>query len=72
MYKRQVEGITYWGKNKDGSMKLGRHQTAKGMEADLIKFQEAMLMGYNVYRCSPAMVKSGRAVETIEKLLKLD
>jgi very-short-patch-repair endonuclease len=66
----EVEGITYYGKNKDGSMKLGRHQTGKGMENDLEKYDEAMRLGWNIYRCSQKMVTSGRAVETILLLLQ--
>lgn len=64
----EVEGITYFGKNKDGSMKLGRHQTSKGYEADLQKYDAAMKMGWTIYRCSPLMVNSGQAIETIEML----
>lgn len=63
----EVEGITYFG----GREKLGRHQTAKGMEGDLDKYDEAMRLGWTVYRCSQKMVKSGRAIETIEKLIDL-
>jgi len=67
----EVEGITFYGKNKNGSMKLGRHQTGKGVEADLEKYDEAMRLGWNVYRCSQKMVTSGRAIETILLLLEL-
>lgn len=66
----EVEGITSWGKNKDGSIKLGRHQTADGMERDLEKYSEAMILGWNVYRCSPNMIKSGYAAKTINSLYK--
>lgn len=65
----EVEGITHYGKNADGTMKLGRHQTGKGIEADLEKYQAAMLLGWNVYRCSGRMIKSGEAIQTIETLL---
>ena len=65
----EVEGITSYGKNGDGSMKLGRHQTSKGMEEDLQKYESAMRLGWDVYRCSGAMIKSGRAIETIELLV---
>lgn len=67
----EVEGITSYGKNKDGSQKLGRHQTAKGMQADLEKYQSAMRQGWTVYRCSPAMVSNGDAIETIRILMGL-
>lgn len=65
----EVEGITSYGRNKDGSMRLGRHQSAKGIEGDLDKYQAAMRQGWTVYRCSPRMVKSGAAIETIKILI---
>lgn len=65
----EIEGITSWGKNKDGTMKLGRHQAAKGIEGDLEKYDEAMRLGWNVYRCSQSMVRSGRALQTISILI---
>lgn len=64
----EVEGITSFGRTKSGKMALGRHQTAKGMEEDLRKYDCAMRLGYTVYRCSQAMVKSGRAIESIKLL----
>lgn len=62
----EVEGITYFG----GREKLGRHQTASGMEKDLEKYSEAMKLGWNIYRCSQRMVKSGYAIETILALIE--
>lgn len=64
----EVEGITSYGTNKNGTMKLGRHQTGKGMEEDLLKYDAAMKLGWKVYRCSPKMIKSGKALETIKFL----
>jgi len=52
-------------------MKLGRHQTSKGVEEDLIKCESAMRLGWNVYQCSGVMIKQERAIETIELLLKI-
>lgn len=66
----EVEGITWFGKNKNGTMKLGRHQSAKGIEGDLEKYGEAMKLGWNVYRCSQNMVKNGTAIDTIKILCK--
>jgi len=66
----EVEGITSYGKNADGSMRLGRHQTAKGVEEDCIKYGEAMLLGWRVYRCTPKMIKQGIAINTAETLIK--
>jgi very-short-patch-repair endonuclease len=47
----------------------GRHTTGAGFEADLIKYDAAMRLGWNVYRCSPGMVTSGQAIKTIMQLL---
>lgn len=47
----------------------GRHTRGKGFEDDLQKYDAAMRLGYMVYRCSPAMVSSGKAIETIMKIL---
>ena len=67
----EVEGITSYGKNKNGSMRLGRHQTAKGVEEDCIKYGEAMKLGWTVYRCTGAIIKSGAAIETLKVLMRL-
>ena len=65
----EVEGVTRYGKNKDGSMRLGRHQTAKGFTEDLVKYNAAALLGFRVLRFSPDMVKSGTALQDIERAL---
>ena len=56
----EVEGLTRQG---------GRHQRIEGFEKDLEKYEAAMLDGWNVYRVSPAMIKSGRALTVLAKLL---
>lgn len=67
----EIEGVTYFGKNKNGTQKLGRHQTAKGMSGDCEKYGEAMLLGWNVYRCTQDLVKNGSAIDTVLKLFEL-
>jgi very-short-patch-repair endonuclease len=54
-----------------GGWSGGRHTRGAGFEGDLAKYDAAMRLGYTVYRCSPAMVKTGRAIETIMQLVKL-
>lgn len=66
----EVEGITRFGKNKDGSMRLGRHQTAKGYEKDCEKYNAAALLGWRVLRFTPQMVSKGEALRAIEELLE--
>lgn len=47
----------------------GRHTTGTGFHADLLKYEAAQRLGWTVYRCDPAMIRSGRAVQTITMLL---
>src|SRR5690606_41484518 len=47
----------------------GRHTRGAGFAADLKKYDAAARLGWRVYRCDPAMIKSGRALETIQILI---
>lgn len=46
-----------------------RHTTGSGFANDLLKYQAAMRLGWNIYRCDGAMIKSGDAVKTIQILI---
>ena len=52
-----------------GGWSGGRHTRGKGFAEDLRKYEAAMRMGWNIYRCSPEMVTQGAAVETIKILI---
>ena len=53
-----------------GWMKKSRHTSGAGFHGDLLKYEAALRLGWAVYRCDPAMVKAGRALETIRLLLQ--
>jgi len=52
-----------------GGFVQGRHSRGAGMEKDAEKFAEAMLLGWRVIRTTPRQVKSGQAVQWIERAL---
>ena len=47
----------------------GRHTRGKGYLGDLDKYNAATMMGYQVIRFSTEQVKSGKAIEQIEKMV---
>ncbi|WP_094148712.1 DUF559 domain-containing protein [Acinetobacter johnsonii] len=47
----------------------GRHTRGKGYLGDLEKYNAATMMGYQVIRFSTEQVKSGKAIEQIEKMV---
>ena len=53
-----------------GTWSGGRHTTGSGFQADCEKVNEAVLMGWKVVRFTSTHIKSGVAVQTIERLLK--
>ena len=55
----------------DGAVYVaGAHTRGKGYEDDRERDAEATVMGYRVIRCTPSQVKSGKALDWIEALLK--
>ena len=47
----------------------GRHTRAKGYLGDMEKYNAATMMGYQVIRFSTDQVKSGHAIQQIEKMV---
>lgn len=47
----------------------GRHTRGKGFEEDCIKYGEAMKLGWDVYRCSSGLIKSGQALDIIKFMI---
>jgi len=70
MIAAEVEGVTRYGKNADGSMKLGRHQTAKGYEDDCDKYNQAVMLDWSVLRFPQKIIKSGVAIEQLRALIE--
>jgi len=56
----EIEGAIYTG---------GRHVRGSGYEADLEKYNLAVLQGYRVLRFSPRMVRDGTALSIVEEAL---
>lgn len=54
-----------------GGWTQGRHTRGTGFQADLEKYDAAMRLGWTVYRCSPEMVTSGRAIDTIKAIIRM-
>ena len=58
----EVEGGTWLAK--------GGHTTGKGFERDCEKYNEAAIMGWKVLRFTGNQVKSGHALQTIERAIQ--
>lgn len=65
----EIEGITKFGRNKDGSMRLGRHQSHKGIKADMEKYNAAAMAGWLVLRVTQHQVRNGEALKLVEGVL---
>lgn len=57
-------GFGKYGKAKSG------HRTRSGIERDIHKLNLAQSMGWRVYRITAPMVRSGEAVDIVEKAMR--
>lgn len=48
----------------------GRHVRGKGFEADCEKYNALAELGWILFRFTPAMVKDGRAIDQIKRVLR--
>jgi len=62
----EVEG-GIWLKGKRQS----RHTNPKGFTADIVKYSEAMCLGWTVLRVTPDQVKSNQAFDWLYRLMEL-
>ncbi|PNH99253.1 hypothetical protein [Vibrio diazotrophicus] len=53
-----------------GTWSNGRHNRAKGYEADCEKYNEAALRGWTLLRFTGDMIKKGQAIKTLERALR--
>ena len=53
-----------------GAFVGGRHTRGAGFTGDILKYHNAMALGWTVYRCDGVLVKNGQAVSLIERLLE--
>lgn len=58
----EVDGGTQWGRS--------RHSKGVGYDNDCIKYNEAARLGWRVLRFSSTMIDDGRAISTLEAVLK--
>lgn len=49
-----------------------RHTTGKGFTEDCVKYNEALLLGWNVLRVTSDQVRNGQALAWVERALKLN
>jgi hypothetical protein len=49
----------------------GRHSRGVGMEADMVKYAEATLLGWRVFRASPQQIQDGTVLVWLQRALKV-
>jgi len=52
-------------------MKKSGHNTGKGLQNWIDKHQDALKLRWNIYYCDMRLIKSGRAIESIEILIQM-
>jgi very-short-patch-repair endonuclease len=60
------------GHQENGKWIPGGHLRSKGMRRDIEKQNAAVLMGYRPLRFTAAMIRSGKALSTIEGLIETE
>jgi len=53
-----------------GTYIRGAHSRGTGLERDYEKYNQAQVLGWDVYQFSRKMIESGEAIETIRKALE--
>lgn len=48
----------------------GRHTRGSGFAKDMQKYHHAIRLGWSLYRCDGALIRSGDALQVIEQLVK--
>ena len=64
----EVEGVKFVGRGKDTRLE-GRHVSPRGFEEDAVKYNEAAILGWRVLRVTAKMIKSGEALQYVERAL---
>lgn len=65
----EVEGE---GHKENGKWVAGAHLRSKGLRNDIEKQNEAVLMGFRPLRFTAQMIKSGRALNVIERMIETE
>jgi very-short-patch-repair endonuclease len=53
-----------------GTYIRGAHSRGTGLERDYEKYNQAQVLGWDVYQFSRKMIESGEAIETIKRVLE--
>lgn len=53
-----------------GGWSKGRHTRGAGFAEDMRKYDAAIRLGWTLYRCDGALIRSGQAMRTLEQMLR--